>query len=128
MPDKPKRASEYESHQVELVRATCLYVATKLGDLMDQLVVVGGLVPSLIIDQAKHSHVCGVEPVLPPDLLEVVGLRLLAFADDEDARIATPARLLPSQLPRLSLTWVVVPSHWPRPPHVRRSDKNGNAP
>jgi hypothetical protein len=27
------------------VRATCLYVATKLGDLMDELVVVGGLVP-----------------------------------------------------------------------------------
>lgn len=52
MPDKPKRASEYKSEQVELVRATCLYVATKLGDLMDELVVVGGLVPSLLIDQA----------------------------------------------------------------------------
>ncbi|HEX7478484.1 MAG TPA: hypothetical protein VF331_11800 [Polyangiales bacterium] len=44
MSDKPKRASEYKSEQVELVRATCLYVATKLGDLMDELVVVGGLV------------------------------------------------------------------------------------
>jgi hypothetical protein len=33
------------------VGATCLYVATKLGDLMDELVVVGGLVPSLLIDQ-----------------------------------------------------------------------------
>jgi hypothetical protein len=32
--------------------ATCLYVATKLGDLMDDLVVVGGLVPSLLVDQA----------------------------------------------------------------------------
>jgi hypothetical protein len=52
MSDKPKRASEYKSEQVELVRATCLYVATKLGDLMDELVVVGGLVPSLLIDQA----------------------------------------------------------------------------
>jgi hypothetical protein len=51
MPDKPKRAADYESEQVELVRATCLYVATKLGDLMDELVVVGGLVPSLLIDQ-----------------------------------------------------------------------------
>lgn len=29
MPDKPKRASEYKSEQVALVRATCLYVATK---------------------------------------------------------------------------------------------------
>ncbi len=31
MPEKPKRASDYRSEQVELVRATCLYVATKLG-------------------------------------------------------------------------------------------------
>jgi len=52
MPDKPKRASESKSEQVELVRATCLYVATKLGDMMDDLVIVGGLVPSLIVDQA----------------------------------------------------------------------------
>ncbi|NOY92747.1 MAG: hypothetical protein GXP55_16275 [Deltaproteobacteria bacterium] len=36
MADKPKRASEYKSEQVELVRATCLYVATKLGELMDK--------------------------------------------------------------------------------------------
>jgi len=48
--DKPKRTSEYSSEQAELVRATCLYVATRLGDLMDDVVVVGGLVPSLLID------------------------------------------------------------------------------
>jgi hypothetical protein len=35
--EKPDRASEYSSEQAELVRATCLYVATKLGDLMDEL-------------------------------------------------------------------------------------------
>ena len=51
MADKPKQASEYKSEQVELVRATCLYVATKLGDMMDYLIIVGGLVPSLIVDQ-----------------------------------------------------------------------------
>jgi hypothetical protein len=51
MADKPRLASEYKSEQVELVRAACLYVATKLGDLMDDLLIVGGLVPSLIIDQ-----------------------------------------------------------------------------
>jgi len=33
MADKPKRASEYRSEQVALVRSTCLYVATKLGEL-----------------------------------------------------------------------------------------------
>lgn len=56
MPPKPKHASGYDSEQVARARATCLYVATKLGDLLDQTVVVGGLVPSLIIEQT------GVEP------------------------------------------------------------------
>jgi len=43
----------YSRAQLDRVRATCLYVATKLGDLLDEVVVVGGLVPSLIIDQRK---------------------------------------------------------------------------
>ena len=30
------------------MRQTCLYVATKLGDLLHDLIVVGGLVPSLL--------------------------------------------------------------------------------
>lgn len=53
MADKPITGSSYRSEQVKLVRATCLYVATKLGDLMDDLVVVGGLVPSLLIEQGS---------------------------------------------------------------------------
>lgn len=52
---KPTRASDYAPKQVALVRAVCLLTATKLGDLMDELVVVGGLVPSLIIDQSTLS-------------------------------------------------------------------------
>lgn len=51
MADRPKHASEYESEQVEFVGAMCLYVATKLGHMMEDLLLVGGLVPSLIIDQ-----------------------------------------------------------------------------
>lgn len=39
MPDKPTTATGYSAEQVRLVRATCLYIATKLGDLMDDLVV-----------------------------------------------------------------------------------------
>jgi hypothetical protein len=31
MPDKPTTAAGYKSEQVELVRTTCLYVATKLA-------------------------------------------------------------------------------------------------
>ncbi|MCK5689964.1 hypothetical protein KAI87_11875, partial [Myxococcota bacterium] len=48
---KPTTAAGYKIEQAKLVRATCLYVATKLGDIMDELVVIGGLVPSLLIDQ-----------------------------------------------------------------------------
>jgi len=49
MPEKPLFASDYKRKDIELVRQTCLYVATKLGDLLDDLVVVEGLVPSLLI-------------------------------------------------------------------------------
>jgi len=62
MAEKPATAAGYRGEHIARVRATCLYVATKLGDLMDELVVVGGLVPSLLIDQATlpegtDSHV-----------------------------------------------------------------------
>jgi hypothetical protein len=50
MPEKPRTAAGYPPDQAQRVRATCLYLATKLGDLMDDLVVVGGLVPSLLIE------------------------------------------------------------------------------
>lgn len=60
MPDKPSFADGYRSEQVDLVRATCLYVATKLGDLMDDLVVVGGLAPSLLVDPS--GLVRGTDP------------------------------------------------------------------
>ena len=53
MTDKPAAATGYAGGYTHLVRATCLYVATRLGDLMDHLVVVGGLVPSLLIDQDR---------------------------------------------------------------------------
>jgi len=51
MPEKPTTAAGYPPDQVVRVKATCLYLATKLGDLMPELVVVGGLVPSLLVEQ-----------------------------------------------------------------------------
>ena len=51
MPEKSNTAAGYPSDQVARVKATCLYLATKLGDLMPELVVVGGLVPALLINQ-----------------------------------------------------------------------------
>lgn len=51
MLEKPNSAAGYPPEQVARVKATCLYLATKLGDLMPELVVIGGLVPSLLIEQ-----------------------------------------------------------------------------
>jgi len=62
MAKKPSYASEYRPEQVILVYQTCLYVATKLGDLLDELVVVGGLVPSLLIPKESLSQDQGIDP------------------------------------------------------------------
>ncbi len=53
MSEKPTTAAGYSVEQVDPVRATCLQVATRLGDLMDEIVIVGELVPSLLIDQGS---------------------------------------------------------------------------
>lgn len=53
MHDKPRSVDGYDRRQTSLVRATCLSVAVDLGDHMDDIVVVGGLVPALLIDQEE---------------------------------------------------------------------------
>lgn len=53
MKRKPSAAAGYSSAASELVYAATLYVATKLGDLRDEIVIVGGLVPSLIVPQSQ---------------------------------------------------------------------------
>ena len=54
------RAELYTLDTLELVRRACLYVATRLGDLMEDLTVVGGLVPTLLID--RDDLPAGTEP------------------------------------------------------------------
>jgi predicted nucleotidyltransferase len=56
MAEKPRTAAGYAPEQVARVKSKCLYLATKLGDLMPELVVVGGLVPSLLIDQKNLTE------------------------------------------------------------------------
>lgn len=50
---KPATIEGYGEDPLERVHSTCLYVATKLGDMLDDIVVVGGFAPSLLVDQAK---------------------------------------------------------------------------
>lgn len=105
MRGKPTTATGYSPDQTSLVRATCLYVATKLGDLMDDLVVVGGLVPSLLVDQehlpstaTKHVGTLDLDIGLSVVLLDqqrykAVGERLRAagFRPDENEK-GNPSR------------------------------------
>ena len=53
MENKPTLASGYSPAAVQLAHSASLYIATKLGDLRDDLVIVGGLVPSLIVPQGQ---------------------------------------------------------------------------
>ena len=78
MQSKPKIITGYESEQVELVLMTCRYVSTILGDFMDEIVIVGGLVPSLIIDQSNLPE--GVEPHAGTMDLDI-GLSLAVYDD-----------------------------------------------
>ena len=48
---KPATGDGYENRDLALVRQVCLYLATKLGDLLEDIAVVGGLAPSLLVDQ-----------------------------------------------------------------------------
>jgi len=50
-PDKPRHRSGYSREETEQVEAACLTVAVTLGAFMDRLCIVGGLVPSLLIDR-----------------------------------------------------------------------------
>src|SRR5262245_44323228 len=47
--NKPKTRDGYTPAQFERVKAAVLALATVLGDLLDEMVVVGGFVPSLLI-------------------------------------------------------------------------------
>jgi hypothetical protein len=48
-PEKPRQRSGYRREETLQVESACLTVAVTLGALMDNLCLVGGLVPSLII-------------------------------------------------------------------------------
>ena len=49
----PILAADYTPTSRRLVRQTCLEVATRLGDFLDSVCIVGGLVPSLIVPQSE---------------------------------------------------------------------------
>ena len=57
MGEKPQTHTGYPPDLAELAHSTCLYVATVLGDLIEEITVVGGLVPSLIIPRGEDASI-----------------------------------------------------------------------
>ncbi len=126
MPNKPTTAAGYTDAQVALVRATCLYVATKIGDLMDELVIIGGLVPSLLIDQSNlgegiERHVGTVDldiglslAVLDDQHYRTIAERLRAskFEPDENEKgNRTNQRWKIEGLGKVTIDFLIAPSH-----------------
>ncbi|MFP4599774.1 MAG: hypothetical protein ACLFVJ_16060 [Persicimonas sp.] len=56
MVEVPRTAKDYSQEDLELVKAGCLTVATKLGGLMNDVVIVGGYVPTLLIDMQQQPE------------------------------------------------------------------------
>ena len=79
MDAKPAFRDEYSSDQLALVASTCLYVFTKLGDLLDDVVVVGGLAPYLLVNQ--ETLPMGLEPHVGTMDLDL-GLSLAVFDEE----------------------------------------------
>jgi len=63
MDDVPQTAEDYGPEDLRQVKAGCLEVATRLGDLLDDLVIVGGLVPALLVDLAQEGTLDEIDPL-----------------------------------------------------------------
>ncbi len=59
VPDKPATSAGYGPKFLERARSTRLHVATVIGDMTDDVVLVGGLVPSLLV--ARETLPSGAE-------------------------------------------------------------------
>ena len=86
--DRPADVSGYPPGQLELARATCLHVATLIGDLGDDVVVVGGLVPSLLCPEIALAG----QHIAHPGTLDLdLGLSLAVL--DEERYVVLQRRL-----------------------------------
>jgi predicted nucleotidyltransferase len=90
-PRKPRHHSGYSREETQQVESACLTVAVTLGALMDRLCIVGGLVPSLIIDrELGPDPTTGAEHSGTNDL--DVGLAIALLDDRRYAEISERLR------------------------------------
>ena len=85
----PRYATDYTPEQLERSRQTLLQVMGALGDVADDVALVGGLVPTLLVDQAEaaardEAHVGSVDVDL--------GLHLVVLDDDRYEALADRLR------------------------------------
>lgn len=89
MNPKLSTASDYNPHQLNLVHSVCLYISTVIGDYIDDLVIVGGLVPNLIISQVPPPE--GAEAHVGTQDLDI-GFSLAVLDSDRYQKIAERLR------------------------------------
>ena len=85
----PKHATDYTPEQLERTRQTLLQVLAVIGDFEEDVVLVGGLVPSLLIDQAEaQAHEDAHVGTADVDL----GLRLAVVSEQRYDELAERLR------------------------------------
>ena len=89
MLSKPTTLAGYSDDDLGRVRRACLYVATRLGDMLDDIVVVGGLAPSLLVDQ--HSPPPGIDAHAGTRDLDL-GLALAILEEDRYQELSARLR------------------------------------
>ncbi len=84
-PDKPRHRSGYTAEETEQVKTVCLTVAVTLGAHLDDVCIVGGLVPPLLIDTTRTD---GDDDLHPGTNDLDVGLALALLDDERYAEIS----------------------------------------
>ena len=90
-PEKPRHRSGYDAEEFEQVKAACLTVALTLGAYLDDVCIVGGLVPALLIDTARDDDRDEDERHPGTNDLDV-GLALAVLDDERYAEISARMR------------------------------------
>jgi predicted nucleotidyltransferase len=89
-PDKPRHRSGYTAEETEQVKAVCLTVAVTLGAYLDDVCIVGGLVPPLLIDTTRIDD---DDDDLHPGTNDLdIGLALALLDDERYAEISRRLR------------------------------------
>jgi CheY-like chemotaxis protein len=87
--EKPQHRSGYTTEETEQVKLVCLTVAVTLGSYLEDLCIVGGIVPQLLIDTARPED----DDDLHPGTNDLdVGLAIVLLDDQRYAEISAQLR------------------------------------